>query len=174
MNGYLIEFEDFTLWMQWRETLSSWWRRSGPHKADQGGFLPLCCGEYPLHIHPSWEENREEQGGALNSKIAVIAMLQFEALEDGESRVKSNNTGSFLGNAGITWVSHPVFTQTCGVRASSGTCQILRYYETSALFFSRLNFSVKLLGGYYYLYVLNKRGAGLDELKCVQTLNSHR
>lgn len=46
--------------------------------------------------------NREEQGGALNSKIAVIAMLQFEALEDGESRVKSNNTGSFLGNAGIT------------------------------------------------------------------------
>ena len=46
--------------------------------------------------------DREERGGALNSKIAVVAILQFEALEDGESRVKSDNTGSSLGNAGMT------------------------------------------------------------------------
>ena len=58
---------------------------------------------------PAGGENREEQGGALNSKIAVIAMLQFEALEDGESQVKSDNTGNFLGNAKyykILWNKH--------------------------------------------------------------------
>lgn len=58
IDRYLIEFEDFTLWMQCRETLQSWWRRSGPHKAEKKGCLSLCSGVFPLHTHPSWEKQK--------------------------------------------------------------------------------------------------------------------
>lgn len=52
----LQEFEELTLWRQWTGTLWSWWRRSGPHRADPEGCLSGCSGAFPPYTLASWRE----------------------------------------------------------------------------------------------------------------------